>query len=221
VTTAPTTDLRPLASAISLRFRRRRMARFLREMRVTPETRVLDVGGTPECWRLLERPPKVTLLNSTSDLERWSAPETQVAGDGRLLPFRDGAFDIVFSNSVIEHLGTREDQERFALEAARVGRAYWIQTPNRWFPLEQHLLTPFIHWLPRPWQRRLAPRLSLSNSLLSVGASRQKYYISHFLNDIRLIGPRELSRLFPGAKIIRERFLGLSKSLTAVRRAES
>jgi hypothetical protein len=212
-------DLHPLVGAISLRFRRRRMERFARELRITPETRVLDVGGTAECWRLLSTPPRVTLLNALHDLARDRGPELRVGGDGCSLPFRDGAFDVVFSNSAIEHLRTPDNQERFAREAARVGRSYWIQTPNRWFPLDQHLLTPLIHWLPKGWQRALAPRFSLSNALQPVGPERRRYHIQHVINDIRLLGPAEMARLFPGARLIRERFCGLAKSLIAVRNA--
>ena len=212
-------DLHPAVAALSLRFRRRRMKRFARELGITPRTRVLDIGGTPECWRLLANPPRVTLLNALHDLARDPGPEIRVGGNGCLLPFRDGAFDVVFSNSVIEHLGTRENQERFAREAARVGRAYWIQTPNRLFPLEQHLLTPFIHWLPKTWQRAMAPWISLSNALQRVGSERRRYHISHFLNDIRLLDAAEMGRLFPGARLFRERFCGLAKSLVAVRTA--
>jgi 2-polyprenyl-3-methyl-5-hydroxy-6-metoxy-1,4-benzoquinol methylase len=61
------------------------------------------------------------------------------------------SFDIVFSNSVIEHVGDAESQQQFAHEIARVGRAYWVQTPNRRFPVEPHLLTPFLHFLPTRW----------------------------------------------------------------------
>jgi len=212
-------DLHPALGAVSLHFRRQRMARFARELGVTPETRVLDVGGNSECWRLLASPPRVTLLNMPGDLAGEHGPELRVAADGGQLPFRDGAFDVVFSNSVIEHLGTPENQARFAREAARVGRSYWVQTPNRWFPLEQHLLTPFVHWLPKRWQRALAPRFSLSNALQRVTPERRRYHISHFIKDIRLLGPAELARLFPGARVIRERFFGLTKSLVAVRSA--
>jgi len=59
-----------------------------------------------------------------------------VVGDGRYLPFRDGSFDIVFSNSVIEHISSPEDQQRFADEVRRTGRAYWVQTPDYRFPIE-------------------------------------------------------------------------------------
>ncbi len=70
------------------------------------------------------------------------------------LPFADQSFDLVFSNSVIEHVGSRDTQARFASEIARVGKLFWLQTPNRYFPIEQHLWTPLVHWLPRRWQGR-------------------------------------------------------------------
>ena len=121
------------------------MRRFAREFAITAETRVLDVGGTPEFWNLLPAPPRVTLLNTPRTRAELAGAVSWVAGDGRALPFRDRAFDVVFSNSVIEHVGDAQSQQRFAHEVARVGRAYWVQTPNRWFPVEQHLLTPFVH----------------------------------------------------------------------------
>jgi hypothetical protein len=124
----------------------------------------------------------------------------------------------VFSNSAIEHVGGRASQESFAREAARVGRGYWIQTPNRWFPVEQHLLTPFIHWLPKRWQRVIVPRCNFWNWLSRVTPDRRRFYIHHFLSDIRLLGPGEMRRLFPGARLIRERFCGITKSLIAARK---
>ena len=133
------------------------MERFARELGITAATRVLDIGGTPECWQLLAIRPRVTLLNTPRAKGELGGAESWVAGDGRALPFRDAAFDVVFSNSVIEHVGDRESQRRFAREVVRVGRSYWVQTPNRWFPVEQHLLTPVVHWLPRPWQRAIVP----------------------------------------------------------------
>ena len=204
--------------AMSLRFRKRRMERFAREFGIGGKELVLDIGGTPECWGLLDVPPKVVLLNLPQSIEEQAGAEMRVAGDGRRLPFRDGAFDVVFSNSAIEHVGNRESQESFAREAARVGRGYWIQTPNRWFPVEQHLLTPFIHWLPKAWQRAIVPRCNLWNVLSRVTPDRREFYIHHFLRDIRLLGPGEMRRLFPGARIIRERVWGMTKSLIAAKK---
>ena len=85
------------------------MLRFVRTLGVGPATRVLDVGGTPGYWELLPAPPRVTLLNMARARESLLAV-SWVAGDGRSLPFRDGAFDVVFSNSVIEHVGDPESQ---------------------------------------------------------------------------------------------------------------
>src|SRR4029077_2109635 len=83
-------------------FRKRRMQRFSRELKITAETRVLDVGGTPETWEMMAVRPRVTLLNTPRTKDELARAAGWVAGDGRALPFRDGAFDVVFSNSVIE-----------------------------------------------------------------------------------------------------------------------
>ncbi|HMD72163.1 MAG TPA: methyltransferase domain-containing protein [Bryobacteraceae bacterium] len=200
-------------AAISAHFRRRRMARFVRTMGITPQTRVLDVGGTPDSWQSLPAPPRVILLNAPRARQELGAATSWVAGDGRSLPFRDGAFDVVFSNSVIEHVGDSGSQVRFARETMRAGRRFWVQTPNRWFPVEQHLLLPLVHWLPRRWQRRLAPRLSLAHAALRLTPDRREFYMRHYLEDVHLLDARGLRALFPGARLVRERFCGWTKSL--------
>jgi hypothetical protein len=204
-------------TSLSRRFRRRRMQRFLRECRITADTRVLDIGGTPDTWQLTGIRPRLVLLNMPRARAELAGAVEWVAGDGCALPFRDGAFDVVFSNSVIEHVGDAASQQRFAREVARVGRAYWVQTPNRWFPVEQHLLTPLVHWLPKRWQRMVVRRGTVWSALTHPTPDRRDFYIEHFLRDIRLLGLRELQSLFPGARVIRERFLGVTKSLIAVR----
>ena len=206
-------------AAISRHFRRRRMARFAAELGLTPETRVLDIGGTPDNWQLLAAAPRLVLLNTPRAAGDLAGASTWVAGDGRALPFRDAAFDVVFSNSVIEHVGDLASQRQFAREVARVGRAYWVETPNRWFPVEQHLLTPFVHWLPRRWQRALVPRFNWWRVLVPLPPDRRDFYIDHYLRDVRLLGPSELRALFPDGRILRERSLGVAKSLVALRRA--
>ncbi len=103
-------------------FRRRRMRRFERTFAITAATRVLDVGGTAMNWDYLSVRPWLVILNTGR--ERRDAQGIEwVAGDGCALPFPDGAFDIVFSNSVIEHVGSPDQQARFAREIARVGQA--------------------------------------------------------------------------------------------------
>jgi hypothetical protein len=71
------------------------------------------------------------------------------------LPFADGEFDIVFSNAVIEHVGSRAQQAFFLSEALRVARRFCITTPNLWFPVEMHTALPLLHYLPSPLYRRL------------------------------------------------------------------
>lgn len=193
------------------------MQRFLDTFGVTSETRILDVGGAPETWELLREHPRVTLLNTPRTKDEMTRAAGWVAGDGRALPFRDGAFDIVFSNSVIEHVGDRDSQRRFAAEVMRVGRGYWVQTPNRWFPVEQHLLTPLVHWLPAKWQRWVVPRFTVWSMLTRPSDDRRRFYLDHYLRDVRLLAARELGEMFPAARVLRERSCGWTKSLIATK----
>jgi hypothetical protein len=198
------------------RFRARRMSEFVARFAITEKTRVLDVGGTPANWQLTSVRPQVTILNMPRGQERSEDGFTFVSGDGCQLPFRDQSFEIVFSNSVIEHVGSTEQQRRFADEIRRVGRLYWVQTPNRYFPLEPHLLTPFVHWLPRNLQRAWVTRWTLWDWIERPSTDRREYYIHHFLSDIRLLSASELAGLFPDAEILREHGFGWTKSLIAV-----
>jgi SAM-dependent methyltransferase len=191
------------------------MRRFVRDFNIATQTRVLDIGGTPYNWTLAPVHPRLTILNLPRASE--GAPEgvDRVAGDGCALPFGDSAFDVVFSNSVIEHLGTAERQQRFAAEVARVGKRYCVQTPNRWFPVETHLLTPWVHYLPKRWQAPLVRRWTVWDLLTGIRGDRRHFYIEHYLTDVNLLDRAALQALFPQATVVRERFLGLTKSLMA------
>jgi hypothetical protein len=135
------------------RFRPRRMREFVAIFHVTPDTTILDVGGSTPTWDLLPDRYNVTLLNLDNGSPLGSMPH--IIGDGRAIRLPDKSFEIVFSNSVIEHVGGLEDQKRFASEISRVGKRYYVQTPNRGFPIEPHFLVPFIHWLAKPLGRKL------------------------------------------------------------------
>lgn len=193
------------------------MRLFERTFQITPRTRILDVGGSASIWSYASVRPRLTILNLPAALERGPGAESLVAGDGCRLPFLDSAFDIVFSNSVIEHVGARAQQQQFAWEIARVGRCYWVQTPNRRFPVELHLMLPLIHHLPKRLQRAIATRFTVWQMLARPSEAQRRFYIDHFLNDLNLLDTRELRSLFPGARIVKERFAGLSKSIIAVR----
>ena len=185
------------------------MQQFGCQFDVQTTTRILDVGGGETNWRLLDVVPDLVFLN-------LSAPKTAhrwVIADGCNLPFASKSFDIVYSNSVIEHLSLHERQQRFAEECRRVGIRLSIQTPNKWFFIEPHLITPLIHWLPRDWQRRLLRNFTVWG-LITRPTQEQR---DAFLNEVRLLTSTEMQELFPDATIQRERFLGLTKSLIAVR----
>jgi SAM-dependent methyltransferase len=193
------------------------MAKLERLLGITASTRILDVGGTPANWSLLSVRPRVVMLNLPRALETDDAGMPWIFADGCRLPFRDRSFDVVFSNSVIEHVGDARRHEQFAREIARVGVRYFVQTPNRWFPVEHHLLTPVIHFLPRSWQRRLVQKFTIWEWLARPRPDQREFFLKHYLEDIRLLDSHAMRRLFPDARLIRERFLGLTKSLIAVR----
>ncbi len=122
-----------------------------------------------------------------------------ILADARSLPFEDGQFDIAYSNSVIEHIDP-DGWANYAAEVRRVAGRYFVQTPNRYFPLEPHVLLPLFQFLPH-W---------LKVRLWRFGASRGEF------EDINLLSRKQLLRLFPDATVVRERFGPLTKSLIAV-----
>ncbi len=191
------------------------MARFERTFAITARTTVLDVGGSELIWQFAKVRPKLTFLNLLPAVDRNQRGAALVAGDGRMLPFEDNAFDIVFSNSTIEHVGTFSDQQQFASEIARVGKRYWVQTPDRRFPFEMHVMLPFVHYLPPKWQRAIVTRFTGWEMLVPHTQDIRRDYLKHFLHELRLLDAKELQALFPSAQIGRERFLGLPKSLIA------
>jgi SAM-dependent methyltransferase len=193
------------------------MAKLERLLGITASTRILDVGGTPANWELLRVRPHVIMVNLPRALEPSEDGPPWIFADGRHLPFRDKSFDVVFSNSVIEHVGDFVRQEQFASEIARVGVHYFVQTPNRWFPVEHHLLTPLVHFLPRRWQQGLVRKFTVWEWIARPRPDQRTFFLEHYLRDIRLLDSRAMRRLFPDARLIRERFLGFTKSLIAVR----
>ncbi|HYZ72103.1 MAG TPA: methyltransferase domain-containing protein, partial [Chthoniobacterales bacterium] len=177
-----------------------------------PGDHLLDVGGYPDFWKEADFEGSMTILN-VHPVQSTDRRIATVVGDGTNLTYPDRSFDIVFSNSVIEHLGTLERQERFANECARVGQQIWVQTPARSFPIEPHYLTPFIHFFPISWRRKLLRNWTVWGWMTRPSEDQ----IESSLGEIRLLNYVEMRRLFPDCRIIRERVLGLTKSYIAVR----
>jgi 2-polyprenyl-3-methyl-5-hydroxy-6-metoxy-1,4-benzoquinol methylase len=190
------------------RWRTQRYELFERLCNLRPDDRILDVGAG---WgAALERfntvNPIVALDLNPIESDWLAAPNvTVVQGDATNLPFGDAEFDVAFSNSVIEHV-PHELQPAFASEVRRVATRYFVQTPNRYFPIEPHYQLPLFQFLPEGTRRALNRRFTLG------------WQAKGQWEQIDLLSSTDLRRLFPDAEIHRERILGLSKSLIAVRR---
>lgn len=186
-----------------------------RSLGLDRHTRVLDLGGTSQYWNLAQRlgfpVPKVTIVNTTDPEDSTSNGLYWVKADARKVPFKDLAFDAVVSNSLIEHLGDYASQQEFANEVRRLAPNYFIQTPNRNFPVEPHYLGPFIHWLPKSVQRSAIRNFTLYGIL----SRPSPYEVDEFLSELRLLTKTEMDNLFNGAHIICEKWLGMNKSIIA------
>jgi hypothetical protein len=201
--------------SLAARLRRRRLALFSSLLATLPAPiRILDVGGTELFWQMAPLPSgkeiRVTLLN----LEPPPSIATglnPVAGDARLIPVRDGAFDVVFSNSVIEHVGDPKERRRMADEIRRVGTRYFVQTPNRRFPVEPHFVFPLYQFLPSAVQVWLLRTFNLGWIRRTPDASEAR----RIIHGIRLLDHSDMIHLFPEAVIYEERLIGLTKSFVA------
>ena len=190
------------------------MKRFMKTFQPTAETTVLDVGGTPYNWEQIDARFPITLLNTEPlDSDGLDARYALVQGSGTKLDFPDQSFDIAFSNSVIEHVGSLDAQRTFAKELRRVGRQVWVQTPARSFFFEPHLLAPFIHFLPLSWQRRLVRNFTLWGWITRPSPAS----MDRMLGELRLLDYATFRELFSDCEIRRERFLGFTKAFVAVR----
>jgi methyltransferase family protein len=184
--------LRHAASRVSLRSRERKLRLFLDLFRPGPETTVVDVGVTNAAFgngstdnffeALYPWPERITAVGHT-ELDRFAAAfplVTVVRSDGRALPFEDDAFELGFSNAVVEHVaGGRDGQRAFVGELCRVAKRVFVTTPNRRFLLDPHTLLPFAHWLP-------------------AGERRERLFRTRGFDDVLdPLGPGELAALFP------------------------
>lgn len=196
-------------------YRIRRLKLFHTLFKPVSDETLLDVGGTPYFWALCRElglpVPHVTILNLNPAPAELPPDTHWITADARSLPFPDQSFDYVFSNSVIEHVGDESSQRQMALEIRRVSRHYFIQTPDRRFPIEPHLLTPFIHWLPRRYYERLVPRFTIRHLLNGTPLDDAD------MQGIHLLGENRLKALFPDGKVLVERTIGWPKSLITYR----
>jgi hypothetical protein len=196
-------------------FRQQRMNFFKGLLTDLPKPlRILDLGGNQVFWvnaGFHDHPDyEITILNLIPQPVRYSNLKS-ISGDATAMPeFDEGCFDLVFSNSVIEHLYSWENQEKMARESQRVGVKHFIQTPNRNFFMEPHYLLPFFQFLPRSMKYQV-----LVNTPLSRLKRWDKDLARQYVDEIRLLSLKEMKKLFPESHIWKEKFFGLNKSFVA------
>lgn len=198
--------------------RRRRMKLFWQLVSTlpAPQIQVLDLGGVGAFWQtygLLDHPRvRVCVVNLEPHPPLIEQVQAVVADARHLDQWTDNSVDIVFSNSLIEHLGDLTEQRQFAREICRVARNYFVQTPNYGFPLEPHFMFPCFQYFPLAWQVRLVQSFKLG--WLPRLTDREQAVRA--IKSIRLLKQSELQQLFPEAFIWRENMAGLTKSLIAI-----
>lgn len=191
--------------------------------------RVVDLGGRADMWlRAPTRPAHVHLVNlepQPGDLPDWISAEIRdvtredpqgsqgrqgsQGSQGR--DGADGAYDLVFSNSVIEHVGGFAQREAFARAVHALAPRHWVQTPYRYFPVEPHFLFPGFQFLPLAARARVLRHWPLVHSRPD---SRERALAVAL--SVELLSRTELRVLFPGSKLVTERIAGVPKSLIAV-----
>jgi len=206
----------PFASRLSFRVRRRMFDLFMRRFRPVADTRILDVGVTSDTSfvesnyfeKFYPYPHRITCVGTedgTHLMTEYPGLRYLRVEPGQPLPFADRDFDIVFSNAVIEHTGSRASQAAFAREICRVGKAFFITTPNRWFPVEHHTGLPVLHYLPAGWFRALLRH------------TRYAYWSNP--DHLNILTSREFRRLFPAesnVEITAVRLAGIASNLVAM-----
>lgn len=210
-----------LFSRLSNISRRRKLELFRTIIMPTENSRILDVGaevdilasGELQFIDLYSWKHRISAINISqehiSHIKKCFPEVDAVVGDACKLPWPDNYFDVVYSNAVIEHLGTFEKQRKMASEIMRVGKRWFVCTPNRWYPFEFHMRLPFVTWLP-------------GNTYLCVGRIvaynhiKRKYTFGNNRKDLRLMTTYELKSCFPGSKIIKLRVTFMAETLIVV-----
>ena len=190
--------------------RKKRMRSFLTLMDVKEGTSILDLGGQTTFWDCAPFRLNLTILNLPGHVSFGVHTRHHICyveGDAcDVNAFEDCTFDVVFSNSVIEHVGAADKQASFAREVRRLGKSYWVQTPSKWFPIEAHCGMPFWwfypvkvrHYFIERWRRILPGNLW-----------------TQMIQETTVLSRADLKHLFPETTVLMETFLGIPKSYVA------
>jgi hypothetical protein len=203
--------------SVSAAARGRRWQELLARFPGIAEMRVLDLGGDLRSWQLGGlRPRELLIINRDEQLVHEDWAQSVVADACDLPPeIRQRSFDLVYSNSVMEHVGGHHRRRQFAEAVRTLAPSYWVQTPYRYFPVEPHWLFPGFQWLPVSARARVMRWWPLGNYPTGIPYDEA---VDHVLN-IELLSRAAMRAYYPDAEIWSERVLGLTKSLVAIRAA--
>lgn len=176
--------------------------------------RVLDLGGVAAMWRSMGVTPERVVLMNTREIPKPDGDAfTTLVGDACDPPssLLGEKFDLIFSNSVIEHVGGHDRRRRFAETIHKLAPRHWIQTPNRYFPVEPHWLLPGFQFLSTRAKARVMRLWSGQFPRTDDPVRRIELALS-----VELLTKAELAFYFPDSNVVTERMLGLPKSFIAV-----
>jgi Methyltransferase domain len=197
-------------NSFSSKARARRWSEFHSRFPLIEEMEVLDLGGTVEYWlSVASRPKHVTVVNLFPQDVAGSSWITAHQHDACTVDL--GTFDLVVSNSVIEHVGGHAQRQRLADVIHKSAAHHWIQTPYRYFPIEPHWLAPGMQFLPVALRTEMSRRWPLGHFRDADSAET----VAEVL-QIDLLGLTEMIHYFPDSIIWREKVAGLTKSLVAI-----
>lgn len=198
--------------SLSARSRARRWNEFLTRFPDLDVSRVLDLGGTPRFWRIAPvRPMQVTIVNMNRMLSA-DEPWIELVISDACAAGRWAGYDLVVSNSLLEHVGGPDRRSILSEAIHHAANRYWVQTPNRYFPIEPHWLFPGFQFLPLSLRTLITRTWPFGHRY-----SRDPLRAAELAAEVELIGKGELKRLFPDAEIWVERLAGMPKSLVAIR----
>lgn len=196
------------SGSLTHRCRQQRYEEFKRRFPDLAEMRVLDLGGTAVSWRVAGlRAKSVTIVNLDPSEEPEEPWMETVQGDACLGGF--GKYDLVFSNSVLEHVGGHGRRQQFADVVQGSAPLWWVQTPYRYFPIEPHWLFPGFQFLPFRARVLVTQHWNVGHNPVV----KDEREAAALVASTELVSATEMRAYFPGSGIWFERIAGVPKSI--------
>jgi len=207
-------DISENKNSLGNKFRKKRFSFFLKKFdSLNKPITLLDIGGKINFWENRGLAGNndyiITIINIEKEKSNYSNINCLIGDATNLNQFNNKSFDIVHSNSVIEHLYNFNNQSKMASEIIRVGKKHIVQTPNKYFFIEPHYLLPFFQFIPNKLKYYILTKTKLSRL-----KKWDKNFAKQYIKEIRLLSEKEMKTLFPKSKIYFEKFLGMNKSFT-------